>query len=130
MSTDSAWEFALDIAARIDRLGPVTVKRLFGGAALVMEDVQFGFVMKGSLYLRVDDPGRAVFEARGAAPFVYLGGSKAVTVASYYEAPAEILEDPEDLRDWAAKAHRAALAVRRDNYSIKRRPMAVKKRKP
>lgn len=107
MSTGSARELALDIAERIDRLGPVTVRRFFGGAALVMDGIQVGFVMKGSLYLRVDDASRPVIEALGAAPFAYAAGSKTVTVASYYEVPDAILEDIERLRDWAVKAYRA-----------------------
>jgi DNA transformation protein and related proteins len=99
---------ALDIAGRIEGLGPVSVKRFFGGTALTVNGVQFAFVMKGSLYLRVDEESRATFEARGAMPFTYASGSKTVTVASYYEAPAEIFDDVEELRGWATRAYRAA----------------------
>jgi DNA transformation protein and related proteins len=115
MSTASARDLALDIAARIAGVGAVTVKRFFGGAALVTDGMQIGFVMKGSLYLRVDNAGRAAFEALGLSPFAYAGGSKTVTVASYYEAPEEILEDDEQLCEWVAKARRASLAGRRDH---------------
>jgi DNA transformation protein and related proteins len=69
MSPISARDQALDIAERINTPGRVTVSRFFAGAALVADGVQFGFVMKGSLYLRVDDKSRVAFEALGAAPF-------------------------------------------------------------
>jgi TfoX/Sxy family transcriptional regulator of competence genes len=111
---------ALEIAARIEGAGAVIVKRLFGGAAVVTDGVQIGFVMKGSFYLRVDDASRAAFEALGSSPFAYAGGSGTVTVASYYEAPDEILEDAERLREWVANARRASIAERR-------RPIARRK---
>jgi hypothetical protein len=34
---------------------PIAVRRFFGCAALVIDGLQIGFVMKRSLYLRVDD---------------------------------------------------------------------------
>jgi TfoX/Sxy family transcriptional regulator of competence genes len=36
-----------------------------------------------------------------------------VTVAAYYEAPSEALDDPEGLSGWAADALRAARSVHR-----------------
>jgi DNA transformation protein and related proteins len=129
MSTASARDLALDIAGRIEGLGPVAVKRFFGGAALAADGVQFGFVMKGSLYLRVDEMSRADFEALGAAPFAYAGSSRTVTVASCYEAPDEVLEDAERLRDWAARAHRAALATRSDGHPRRRGAVPARRRK-
>jgi TfoX/Sxy family transcriptional regulator of competence genes len=75
--------------------------------------VQFAFVIKGSLYLRVDDDSRAALEALGAVPFTYAGRSKTVTVASYLEAPDQIMDDADELLRWARHAQRAALAARR-----------------
>ena len=77
-----------------------------------LHGVQFAFVMKGSLYLRVNDESRNAFEAVGALPFAYSGISNTVTVASYYEAPAEILDDVDVLSDWVARAYSAALVFR------------------
>ena len=119
MSLILARELALEIAERIDTLPSVTVSRFFSGAALVADGVQFGFVMKGSLYLRVDDKNRAAFEALASKPFVYAGRSKTVTVASYYEAPSEVVDDPDVLGRWAAEAHRAATAAQRREKSGK-----------
>ncbi|MGE0407999.1 MAG: TfoX/Sxy family protein, partial [Amphiplicatus sp.] len=48
-------------AERIDGIGPVSVHRYFAGAALRAEGTQFGFVMKGVLYLKVDDANLANF---------------------------------------------------------------------
>lgn len=118
---NAARALAADIAERIDGLGPVSVRRFFGGAALVADGVQVAFVIKGSLYLRVDEESRADFEAHGSAPFSYSGAAKTVTVASYYEAPAEILDDDEELSEWVERAYRAARAA---PASKRKRPAA------
>jgi DNA transformation protein len=112
MNSAAARERALEIAEGLTGMGPVTVSRFFGGAALSAGGVQFGFVSKGSLYLRVDEESRRDFEARGAAPFTYSGRSKAVKVASYYEAPDDIIEDSEELNRWAARAYSAARSAK------------------
>ncbi|SDR30740.1 Transcriptional regulator of competence genes, TfoX/Sxy family [Rhizobiales bacterium GAS113] len=111
MSLDTARARALEIAIQLGSLGTITVSRFFGGAALLADGVQFAFVIKGSLYLRVNEESRPAFEALGAAPFSYAGRSKSVTVASYYEAPAEIVDDADELRNWAARSRQAALAA-------------------
>ncbi|SED19184.1 Transcriptional regulator of competence genes, TfoX/Sxy family [Rhizobiales bacterium GAS191] len=111
MSLDTARARALEIANQLGSLGTITVSRFFGGAALLADGVQFAFVIKGSLYLRVDEESRPAFEALGAAPFSYAGRSKSVTVASYYEAPAEIVDDADELLRFAARSRQAALAA-------------------
>jgi TfoX/Sxy family transcriptional regulator of competence genes len=108
----AAREFALEIAERIHGLGPVTVRRFFSGVALVADGVQFAFVIGGSLYLKVDDEFRPAFAAMGAKPFVYEGKRKPVTISSYYETPEDVIYDPDELRRWAVRSHRAAAAAR------------------
>lgn len=101
-------ELAEDYASRIGGIAGISVHRYFGGAGLRAGGVQFGFVIKGVLYLRADDASRSGFLSRGCSPFVYRGAAGPVTVAAYYEAPSEILDDPEQLSIWAADALRAA----------------------
>lgn len=122
MSISSALALSREIADRLHLLGPIETARFFGGAALKLYGVQFAFVMKGSLYLRVDDESRNAFEALGALPFAYAGISNTVTVASYYEAPAEILDDVDVLADWGARAYSAALALRSKRVLPRKKP--------
>ena len=102
---------AEDYAVRIGGLGPISVHPYFAGASLRADGVQFGFVMKGVLYLKADEISRGAFERHDCAPFSYPGAAGQVTVSAYYEAPAEILDDPEGLSGWAADALRAARSV-------------------
>lgn len=112
MSLTAARERALEMAERMSAIGPIAVTRFFGGAGLLKEGIQFAFVMKGALYLRVDDLNRPGFEALGARPFTYPGRSRTVSVASYYELPDEIADDPDELVTWAQQAHRAAMSAK------------------
>lgn len=106
--TNAQRMLAEEFADRVDGVGAISVHRYFAGASLRADGVQFGFVMKGVLYLRADDANRSDFLARGCHPFSYRGASGSVTVAAYYEAPSEILDDAEQLSAWAADALRAA----------------------
>lgn len=119
MSGGGEREFALHIADRIDGLGPIAVTRFFGGMGLRWGQVQFAFVMKGRLYLRVNEQARRVLETRGGSPFRYRGGSGMVTVGSYSQAPDDILDDDSALSRWAAEALRVALAAK---VPLKRTP--------
>jgi DNA transformation protein len=112
MSLAAARDRALEFADQLQSLGPIAVTRFFAGAGLLIDGVQVGFVMKGTLYLRVDASSRLRFEALGAAPFTYAGRSRTVKVASYYQAPDAIVDDPDELRRWAIEARRAASAAK------------------
>ncbi|MBT2542666.1 TfoX/Sxy family protein [Streptomyces sp. ISL-44] len=112
MTPAAARRHALAIADELQALGPVEVTRFFGGAGLSCNGRQFGFVMKGTLYLRVDNTTRPRFEEAGTGPFTYTSGPREVTVTAYYELPQSIAEDPEELLRWAADAYRTAHTAR------------------
>ncbi|SOD29134.1 Transcriptional regulator of competence genes, TfoX/Sxy family [Variovorax sp. YR752] len=117
-------ERALELAESLHAMGPIEVKRFFGGFGLVMQGVQFAFVMKSTLYLRVDDTTRPEFERIGATPFAYATRVSNVKVASYYQAPVDAMDDPHVLREWAVKAYASAVGAQRP------KPAAPRKRRP
>ncbi|MBR8299189.1 TfoX/Sxy family protein [Burkholderia dolosa] len=100
-----------EIAYRLASLGRVEVTRFFSGAALRLDGVMFGFLARGSLFLRVDDVNRPAFAAAGMKPFSYTGRTRTVSLEGYYETPADVLEDAGALFDWCRDAYRAALAA-------------------
>ncbi len=103
----------------LDQLGGVGVvqaRRMFGGAGIYCRGVMFALVADDVLYLKIDDSSRADFEDLGAEPFRPYPekGGNAVEM-SYYEAPADILEDRDLLASWAQKA--LDIAVRKKRKS-------------
>lgn len=111
MSLAMARERAEEIADQLDSLAPIVVTRFFSGAGLTRHGIQFAFVIRGTLYFRTDADGRPAFEAMGAGPFTYGSSKGERSLPSYYEAPVDVLDDPEELNRWAARAWQAAVAA-------------------
>jgi len=104
MTSEATRGLALDFASQIAPAGSIDIRRFFGGSALVRNGAQFGFVMKGTLYLRVDEAMRAEFEADGSEPFSYCAAGREVTVRRYYAVPAHVIDDPALLHSYAERA--------------------------
>ncbi|VWC27125.1 competence protein TfoX [Burkholderia lata] len=126
MSWQSEKAHGEEIAYQLAPLGNVTVVRFFSGAAMRLDGVMFGFMSRGSLFLRVDDVNRPAFVAAGMGPFSYERPTRTVSLDGYYEAPADVLEDAGALFDWCRSAYRAALLA----GPPKRKARAVSKAKP
>ena len=109
MSWQSEKAHGEEIAYQLASLGTVEVARFFSGASLRIDGVMFGFMSRGSLFLRVDDVNRPAFVAAGMGPFSYPGRTRTVALEGYYETPADVLEDAGALFDWCRGAYRAAL---------------------
>jgi len=84
-------------------LGELRSQRMFGAAGLYSAEVFFAIVSDDTLYLRVDDSNRADFTARGMAPFRPYADRPEVSM-TYYEVPAEVLEDGAALVSWAQRS--------------------------
>lgn len=88
-------------------LGPVTLRRMFGGQGLYHDGIIIGLIIGEELFLKTDQETRPQFQAGGGAPFVYPGKDKLVTT-SYWSPPAEALESAQDMLPWARRAYAAA----------------------
>jgi len=75
---------------------------MFGGVGIYSAQRFFALIADDTLYFKVDDSNRPDFERLGMRPFQPYG--EGGEVMQYYEVPAELLEDPEALRPWAAQA--------------------------
>jgi DNA transformation protein and related proteins len=104
--------------------GRVTVRRMFGGYGVYHDGLMFALAADDVLYLKADAESVARFEAEGMPPFAYEANGRTMRM-SYYQAPAEVLEDPAQAAEWAQLAYAAALrarAARKPKRSPKRSP--------
>jgi|SRR5665213_2750816 len=109
-ATDPLAEFIRD---QLRDWAPVTARRLFGGWGIYNGPVMFGLIARDTIYFRVDDRNRRDYEiAGGAKPFTYEMPSGKIIEMAYCEVPADTLDDPEALGQWAAAAHVAALRAK------------------
>lgn len=89
-------------------IGPVTAKGMFGGHGVYLHGLMFGLLADEVLYLKGDDASEPAFAARGLNPFRYQMHDKVGTLR-YYEAPAEVYDEPEHMRQWARLGYDCAL---------------------
>ena len=102
-------EFLSYVLEQLSTLSRVSSRRLFGGIGLYCEDVVFGLISGEVLYFKVGDDNRADYAARGMAPFRPYVDRPQVSL-SYFEVPADVLEDTEACGVWARRAVAAARA--------------------
>lgn len=93
-------------------LGGVTARKMFGGTGLYCEDLFFGLIDDDTLFFKVNDMNRADYEARNMAQFRPFRDRPDVSL-TYYQVPADVLEDPTQLAVWAQKSIAAAAAAPR-----------------
>jgi len=78
-----------------------TLRPMFGGYGLYRDDSFFGIVSGGRLYFRTTPRTRQEYLARGMKPFK---PNARQTLKSYFEVPADVLENAETLRAWSLRA--------------------------
>jgi DNA transformation protein len=98
-------EFLIDL---FSAFGPVSLRRMFSGYGVSVDGTTFALVLRGMVHLRVDEQTVAGFEAEGVKPFQYETRGKTITVGSYWQLPARLYDDPEELAGWARAALGAA----------------------
>ncbi len=96
-------------------LGPVTIKRLFGGKGIYFDGLIVGIVMRGELLLKADADTAQAFEAAGAAQWTYDGRKGKNVHMPYWSVPAEAFDDPDAMAVWVRLAYRAARAAASDD---------------
>lgn len=94
-------------------MGHVVARRMFGGRGVFVDGLMFALIDDDVLYLKADDATRARFEAENLGPFEYARKDGKRTVMSYWRAPDRVLDEPDELRDWAAIAIAAARRAER-----------------
>ena len=102
--------------------GPVTVKRMFGGAGIWSDGLMFGLVFDGAIFLKVDAISIPDFEREGSRPFVYTRAKSKGRVGraslSYWRLPERLYDDPDELATWA---QRALAIAQRKKFAPRRR---------
>ncbi len=98
-------DFIRDLFAE---LGPVQVRRMFGGTGIYADGVMFALVTRDVLYLKTSADQTAHFAAEGCGPFEYTREGRRATLTSYWRVPDRLYDDPAELADWARQALVAA----------------------
>jgi DNA transformation protein len=93
-------------------LGPVSIRRMFGGAGVFHDGVMVAIIAGDCLYLKADATTRGEFEAEGTEPFSYEAKGRTITL-SYWGVPEWLYDDPEAFAGWARKAFAVAYGAKK-----------------
>jgi DNA transformation protein and related proteins len=111
---------------------PVTVRRMFGGAGISVDGITFGLIVRGAIYLKVDDQSIPAFEQEGSQPFTYERAQSRPKLVSmsYWRLPERLYDDPDELANWAERAFAIAQRQKAAPRKPKARMPANRKAKP
>jgi len=98
MKNDSFKDFVVD---QLHGLDNVEARRMFGGYGIYCDEAFFGIIHKGKLYFKIDESTVGEYRRRKMKPF---RPNAKQTHKSYYQVPVEIIEDGDQLCEWAEKA--------------------------
>lgn len=107
MSHEADTTFILE---QLQDLGPLETKRMFGGIGFFKEGTMFAMIGSGKFRMRADDVNKQHYESRGGTRFMADEKSKGLP---YYEVPVDVLEDRDQLVEWAKESYEAALRGKR-----------------
>lgn len=102
---DSFVEFVCD---QLTDFGIVTYKAMFGGYGLYCGDAFFGIVFDGRLYFKTDESSRKKYKSWESEAFQPNAKQK---LRAYFEVPIDIIENVEELVEWAEEAYAVATRI-------------------
>jgi len=95
---DSLREWLLEVLGALPEL---SIRRMFGGAGIYSGEKMFGVLHQQRVYLKTDEHTRPSFEKLGSEALRVRSGN---VLTSYYELPAEVLDDEQEFVSWARQA--------------------------
>lgn len=101
-----------DIEEIFAGLGPVTIKRLFGGKGVYVQGLIVAIDWRDELLLKADAVSAPQFEAAGASQWRYQGRKGRPVAMPYWTIPVDAFDDPDLMLHWLRLAHAAALRAR------------------
>jgi len=101
-------EFVEYLHEVFELLGPISVRKMFGGYGVYHNGLMFALVSDDTLYLKADAVNVDRFEELGLGPFEYRKQGKVMKL-SYYLAPDVVMDDCDQAALWGRRSCEAAL---------------------
>lgn len=109
-------EFVEFIIEQMSFISGLSVRAMFSGHGVYQDDCMFALIINDQLYFKADANTRGEYEAQGLKPFTYMARGKHVSV-NYFEAPPEVFDEIDAMRNWAHKALTTAMKAKKSQKS-------------
>ena len=103
-----------------EQFGPIQLRRMFGGYGIFHKGLMFGLVADDVLYLKADETISPYFQERGLDQFEYEKNERTIKM-SFYMAPEDIFDDPEEAKCWATRSYEAAVRSKKPVKKAKKK---------
>ena len=91
-------------------LGPVTIRRMFGGKGIYVGDLIVALEVQGEVLLKADEVTIPEFELSGCRQWVYEGKKTGAPLRMpYWTIPDDAFDDPDLMSSWVRLALEAAV---------------------
>lgn len=90
-------------------LGPVMIKRMFGGKGVYHKGLIVAVEVRDEMLLKADAISAPEFEAAGARRWFYEGKKGKPINMPYWSIPEDAFDDPDIMARWVRLAYEAAL---------------------
>jgi DNA transformation protein len=98
------------VTEALEPLGTVTMRRMMGGATLYLDGSIFAIVADDELWFKADTESNALWDEAGLTDrFTVTFATGMVDTMNYRRAPADVYDDADAMREWAAPAIAAGL---------------------
>ena len=103
----------------LSELDGIRARAMFGGWGIYKDGLTFAIVVDDQLYFKVDDTNKTKYQKYGSRPFTYESRGKSVSM-SYWEVPAEVMDDRDEIKRWAEESHHISRRGKRPTSQPKR----------
>jgi DNA transformation protein len=91
------------VTEALEPIGAVTMRRMMGAATLYCDGVIFA-VVEDELWFKGDAESAGFWDAAGCDRFTFTEKDGTVQTMNYRRAPADVYDDADAMREWAAHA--------------------------
>ncbi len=105
-------------------MGPVSVRRMFGGAGIFAGDLMFALIDDDTIFIKADDALKADLAALGSVAWTYLRANRTREMG-YWRLPESALDDPDEAAEWGRRA--LAVAKAKAKPKAKKKPAAKRR---
>ncbi len=93
-------------------LGPVSIRRMFGGKGIYHRGLIVAIDLRDEIMLKADAISAPQFAEAGARQWSYEGKKGKPVLMPYWSVPEDAFDDPDEMRRWTELAYAAAMRTK------------------